>query len=127
VLTLLSLFSGVSLALASAGIFGVLVYIVAQRGNEIGIRMALGASSRHVLRLVVGHGLGLAVAGVAGGVAVALAFSRVLAGLLYEIDPRDPAVFIVIPGLVFGVALLASWIPTARALRVDPASALRTE
>ena len=127
VLTLLSLFSAVSLALASAGIFGVLVYIVAQRGNEIGIRMALGASSRHVLRLVVGHGLGLAVAGVAGGVAVALAFSRVLAGLLYEIDPRDPTVFIVIPGLVFGVALLASWIPTARALRVDPASALRTE
>jgi putative ABC transport system permease protein len=126
-LTLMSLFSAVSLALASAGIFGVLAYAVAQRANEIGIRMALGASSAHVLRLVVGHGLRLVALGVAGGVAASFAFSRVLAGLLYDVDPRDPAVFIGMPLLVFAVALLASWIPTTRALRVDPASALRVE
>jgi putative ABC transport system permease protein len=126
-LTLMSLFSAVSLALASAGIFGVLAYAVAQRANEIGIRMALGASSAHVLRLVVGHGMRLVALGVAGGVAASFAFSRVLAGLLYDVDPRDPTVFVVMPLLVFAVALLASWIPTTRALRVDPASALRVE
>ena len=124
---LMSLFSAVALALASAGIFGVLAYAVAQRANEFGIRMALGASSIDILRLVVGQGLVLALAGTAVGVGFAYAFSRVLAGLLYEIDPRDPAVFIAIPALVFGVALLASWVPTLRAVRVDPASALRVE
>jgi len=127
VLALMSLFSAVSLALASAGIFGVLAYAVAQRANEIGIRLALGASSSHVLRLVVGQGLVLAAIGTTAGVAGALAFSRVLAGLLYEVTPRDPAVFVAIPLLVFAVALLASWIPTSRALKVDPASALRVE
>jgi putative ABC transport system permease protein len=127
VLTLMTLFSGVALALASAGIFGVLAYAVAQRSNEIGIRMALGASSASVLRLVVGHGMVLVTAGVAGGVAVAAVFSRVLAGLLYEVDTHDPLVFVSIPALVFLVALFASWIPTTRALRVDPASALRVE
>ena len=126
-LMLMSLFSAVALALASAGIFGVLAYAVAQRANEFGIRMALGASSIDILRLVVGQGLVLALAGTAVGVGFAYAFSRVLAGLLYEIDPRDPAVFIAIPALVFGVALLASWVPTLRAVRVDPASALRVE
>jgi len=126
-LTLMSLFSGVALALASAGIFGVLAYAVAQRSNEIGIRMALGASSSSVLRLVVGHGMVLVGAGVASGIAVAAAFSKVLAGLLYEVDTHDPLVFVTIPALVFGVALLASWIPTTRALRVDPASALRVD
>ena len=126
-LMLMSLFSAVALALAAAGIFGVLAYAVAQRANEFGIRMALGASSSDILRLVVGHGLLLAALGAAAGVGIALAFSRVLAGLLYEVDPRDPAVFVVIPALVFAVALLASWIPTTRAVRVDPASALRVD
>jgi putative ABC transport system permease protein len=126
-LTLMSLFSAVSLALASAGIFGVLAYAVAQRSNEIGIRMALGASPADVLALVVGHGMRLVALGVAGGVAAAFAFSRVLAGLLFDVDPRDPMVFVAMPLLVLAMALLASWIPTARALRVDPASALRVE
>jgi putative ABC transport system permease protein len=126
-LMLMSLFSAVALALASAGIFGVLAYAVAQRANEFGIRMALGASPTDILRLVVGHGLVLAGAGTAVGVSVAYAFSRVLAGLLYEVDPRDPVVFIAIPALVFAVALLASWIPTVRAVRVDPVAALRME
>ena len=126
-LTLMTLFSAVALALASAGIFGVLAYSVAQRTNEIGIRMALGASSSNVLRLVVGQGLGLAALGVATGIAGAYALSRVLAGLLFEVDARDPVAFVSMPLLVFMVALLASWIPTMRALRVDPASALRVE
>lgn len=126
-LTLMTLFSAVSLALASAGIFGALAYVVSQRSNEIGVRMALGASSAHVLRLVVGHGVCLAAIGTLLGVTGAFAVTRVLAGLLYEVDPRDPASFISIPLLVLIVAVLASWIPTARALRVDPASALRVE
>lgn len=126
-LTLMTLFSSVALALASAGIFGVLAYAVAQRANEIGIRVALGASSAHVIRLVVGHGLAVASAGVAAGIAAALAFSRVLAGLLYEVEPRDPLVFVTMSLLVFGVALAASWIPTLRALKVDPATSLRVD
>ncbi len=126
-LALMTIFSAVTLALASAGIFGVLAYIVAQRANEIGIRMALGATSGHVLKLVVGHGLKLAALGVTGGLVGAFMLSKVLSGLLYEVDPRDPAVFILMPVLVFLVALIASWIPTTRALRVDPASALRVE
>jgi putative ABC transport system permease protein len=126
-LTLMTLFSAVSLALASAGIFGVLAYTVAQRTNEIGIRLALGASAGAIVRLVVGHGLALAVLGVAAGVAGAYAVASVLAGLLYEVNPRDPAVFIVTPLLVLAVAVLASWAPTSRALRVDPASALRVD
>ena len=127
ILTLMTLFSSVALALASAGIFGVLAYSVAQRTNEIGIRMALGASSLRVLRLVVGQGIGLAAVGAALGIAGAFALSRLLTGLLYEVDARDPAVFVAMPVLVFTVAVLASWIPTARALSVDPASALRVD
>ncbi|HVJ27989.1 MAG TPA: FtsX-like permease family protein, partial [Vicinamibacterales bacterium] len=126
-LALMTLFSAVALAIASAGIFGVLAYIVAQRKNEIGIRMALGATSGHVLELVVGHGVKLAALGIAAGVAGAFTLSKVLSGLLYEVDPRDPAVFILMPVLVFLVALLASWIPTMRALKVEPATALRVE
>ncbi len=126
-LALMTLFSAVTLALALAGIFGVLAYIVAQRANEIGIRMALGATSRHVFSLVVGHGLKLAALGVAGGLVGAFMLSKLLTGLLYEVDPRDPAVFVLMPALVFLVALLASWIPTIRAIKVDPATALRVE
>ena len=126
-LMLMSLFSAVALALAAAGIFGVLAYAVAQRANEFGIRMALGAASSDILKLVVGHGLLMAAAGSAAGIGIAFVFARVLAGLLYEVDPRDPAVFIAIPAIVFVVALLASWIPTARAIKVDPASALRVD
>ena len=126
-LALMTLFSAVALALASAGIFGVLAYIVAQRANEIGIRMALGARSADVLKLVVGQGLQLASLGIGVGLLGAFIVSKLLAGLLYEVDPRDPAVFILMAALVFVVALLASWIPTMRALRVDPAASLRVE
>ena len=127
VFALLSLFSAVALALASAGIFGALAYVVAQRTNEIGIRMALGATAADVRRLIVGQGLALAAAGSGLGLVGAYAFSRVLAGLLYEVDPHDPVAFIVTALVVLGVAVLAAWVPTARALRVDPASALRVD
>src|SRR5690606_20299288 len=113
-LTLMTFFSAVSLALASAGIFGALAYTVAQRTNEIGVRMALGASSAHLLQLVVGHGLRFAAVGIVLGVTGAFVVSRALAGLLYEVDPRDPAAFVAMPLLVLIVALLASWIPTTR-------------
>jgi putative ABC transport system permease protein len=124
-LTLMSLFSMVALALATAGIFGVLAYAVAQRAREFGIRMALGATPRAVLRLVVGQGMALAVLGVAAGVIGAYVLSRFLAGLLYEVDPRDPAAFAAIVALVTIVALAACIIPAARALRIDPAAALK--
>jgi putative ABC transport system permease protein len=124
-LTLMSLFSVVALALASAGIFGVLAYAVAQRAREFGIRMALGATPRAVLRLVVGQGMALAVLGVGAGVIGAYVLSRFLAGLLYEVDPRDPAAFAAIVALVTVVALAACVIPAARALRIDPAEALK--
>jgi putative ABC transport system permease protein len=127
VFALLSIFSAVALALASAGIFGALAYVVAQRTNEIGIRMALGATAADVRRLIVGQGLALAAAGTGLGLVGAYAFSRVLAGLLHEVDPRDPVAFVVTALTVLGVAVLAAWIPTARALRVDPASALRVD
>jgi putative ABC transport system permease protein len=124
-LTLMSLFSVVALALASAGIFGVLAYAVAQRTREFGIRMALGATPRAVLRLVVGQGMALAVMGVGAGVFGAYVLSRFLAGLLYEVDPRDPAAFAAIVALVTAVALAACIIPAARALRIDAAAALK--
>lgn len=127
VLTLMSLFSTVALALASAGIFGVLAYAVAQRTREIGIRMALGATPSDVLRLIVGHGMLLASCGVALGIAGALAVSRLLAGLLYEVDPRDPLAFATIAAVVLAVALAASWIPAIRAFRIEPAVALRND
>lgn len=124
-LLLMTIFSSVALVLASAGIFGVLAYTVAQRTTEIGIRLALGATRGDVLSLVMRQGLVLIGAGTLLGLAGAFAASRLLAGLLYEIDPRDPIAFATIPAIVLGVGLLAAWLPARRALRVDPATALR--
>ena len=127
VLTLMSLFSTVALALASAGVFGVLAYAVAQRTREIGIRVALGAAPRNVAGLVVGQAARLAAAGIALGLAGAFVLSRLLAGLLHGVDPHDPAAFLSIAALVLTVALAASWIPASRAFRIDPAVALRDD
>jgi predicted permease len=126
-LTLMALFSIVALSLASAGIFGVLAYAVAQRRREIGIRMALGATPRSVLGLVVTQGMGPAAFGLAAGVVGAFLLSRLFAGLLYDVDPRDPAAFGAIAALVAMVALAACLVPAARALRIEPATALRNE
>src|SRR5205814_1352098 len=111
--------AGVTLAMAALGIYGLLAYSVAQRSREIGIRMALGADSWVVLRLVVRSGLRLALAGLALGVAGALIGTRVLASLVYQVGTTDPATLAATAAILTASALLASWIPARRAARVD--------
>jgi putative ABC transport system permease protein len=120
-------FAGVALALAAVGIYGVMSYSMAQRTREIGIRMALGAQKRDVLKLAVGQGLKLVAIGVAVGLAGALALSRVMTSLLYGISATDPATLVIISLVLAAVALLASYIPARRATQVDPLIALRYE
>ncbi|MGH9794392.1 MAG: ABC transporter permease [Candidatus Acidiferrales bacterium] len=124
---LFGVFATLALALGLVGIYGVMAYTVTQRTHEIGIRMALGAARADVLRMVVGHGMTLAGAGVAIGLAGALAATRVVRTLLYETSPTDPLTFAVVVVLLAAVALLACIIPALRATRVDPLIALRYE
>ncbi len=125
--TLLGSFAGLALLLAAVGIYGVMSYSVAQRTHEIGIRMALGAQPRDVLKLVVGQGLILAIIGVVVGVCAALGMSRMITSLLFRVSATDPPIYLSVPLLLAGVALLASYIPARRAMRVDPMVALRYE
>jgi len=118
------------LLLASVGIYGVISYSVAQRIHEIGIRMALGAHKRDVFRMVVGQGLGLALAGLAIGAAVALILTRMLSSfshLLYGVGAGDPLTFVTVSLVMISVAIFACYIPARRAMRVDPIVALRYE
>jgi putative ABC transport system permease protein len=124
---LLAVFAGIALVLATVGIYGVMSYLVTQRTREIGIRIALGARSADVLWLVARRGTALALAGITLGVGGALASTRVLATLLYEVKPGDPKTYIVIGFALASVALLASYIPARRATWVDPSTALRTD
>ena len=126
-LWLMSLFGGVALLLAAIGLYGVVAFSVSQRVREIGLRMALGASSSDVSRLVLREGLKVALAGVALGVTGALFAARFLESLLYEVEPRDPMTLIAIGALLVAVALVASYLPARRASRIDPFAALRTE
>ena len=124
---LTGLFAIVALLLASVGIFGVLNYTVAQRTQEIGLRVALGAQTRDVLRLVLGQGLRMILFGLALGLVASLALTRVLGGMLFGVTPTDPVTFVGVSLLLATVALLACYIPARRAAKVDPLVALRYE
>jgi len=113
--------------LAAIGIYGMMAYSVAQRTQEIGIRLALGAGSSAVRNMVVFQGVRLALAGVVVGVGAALGLTRLLAGLLYGVKALDPMVFSAVPVGLLAVALVSVWLPALRASRVDPIQALRYE
>jgi putative ABC transport system permease protein len=118
-------FAGVALILASIGIYGLLAYMVGQRSREIGIRMALGARRWDVLKLILGKGVVLASVGIIAGAIVSSATASMMASLLYGVHPHDLGVFLAVPLLLFSVAVLASYLPTRRATKVDPIIALR--
>ena len=124
---LIAIFAGLAILLAAIGSYGVLAYMVAARRREIGIRMALGADRRSVLRMVLSQGLGLTLVGVIGGLAVAFAMNRVLASLLFGVRSSDPATIGGVVALMAAVALVACYLPARSATRVDPMIVLREE
>jgi putative ABC transport system permease protein len=124
---LLSIFAALALTLSAIGIYGVLSYLVSRRTREIGIRVAIGARRLDVVRMVLGNGLGLALIGIAGGMALAFGITRLLRGLLHGVTPADPATFAAGAVLLTLVSVLASAVPAWRASRVDPVIALRSE
>jgi ABC-type antimicrobial peptide transport system permease subunit len=121
------MFAALALTLALIGAYGVTSYLVTQRMREIGIRMALGADSRRVARTVVAEGLRVAAAGVFVGIIIALLTSRLAAGLLYGVSPRDPLTLAAVVLTLLGVSALANYLPARRAAQVDPITALRQD
>jgi putative ABC transport system permease protein len=124
---LLGIFAALAVCLALAGVYGVMSYVVGQRANEIGLRMALGASPGEVLRLILRQALGLAGAGIVIGFLGAAAATRLLTSMLFGVKPSDPLTYVAVVGIVLAAALIASYVPVRRAMRVDPMVALRYE
>ena len=124
---LLGIFSGLALVLSSVGIYGVISYVVGQRTHEIGIRMALGAQRRDVVRMVLGEGLRVALVGVAVGIVAALGLTHLMTQMIFGVRAADPITFAGVAVLLTFVALAACYVPARRAMRVDPIVALRYE
>ena len=124
---LLTIFGAVALILAAIGIYGLMAYSVEQRTQEMGIRMALGADRSAIRRLVVWHGMRLALVGVVLGIAASFGLTRLIASFLFGVRPWDPLVFVTVPIVLSAVALVAVWLPATRASKVDPMQALRAE
>jgi ABC-type antimicrobial peptide transport system permease subunit len=125
--TMFSVFGGVALLLAAIGLYSVIAYNVTQRTHELGVRVALGAQARDVIRLVVREGIRVAIAGVVVGAAIAYYAGRWIGPLLFKVSPKDPVVFTTVVATLLLVAVVASWWPALRASRVDPNSALRAD
>ena len=124
---LLTIFGSVALLLAAIGIYGLMAYSVTQRTQEMGIRMALGADRATIRKLVVWQGMRLALVGVVAGIAASFGLTRLLSTFLFGVKPWDPAVFVSAPFILTAIALLAVWLPAARASKVEPAQVLRSE
>ena len=124
---LLTIFGACALVLAAIGIYGLITYSVQQRMQEIGIRMALGADRVRIRNMVVWQGMRLTLIGVVIGLAASFALTRLIAKLLFGVKSWDPTVFVIVPVILAGVALLAVWMPAHRAAQLDPMQALRTE
>jgi len=124
---LFAMLGGLALALATVGVYGVVAYSVTQRTHEIGVRMAIGAQATDVVRMVLGEGARLAMAGIVAGTALALIATRLVRGLLFNVSPTDPITFGVVVIALTAIAMLASYVPARRATRVDPMLALRGE
>jgi len=127
ILVVIGGFANAALLLAAIGLFGVLGYAVSQRTREIGVRMALGARQRDVIAMVLGQGMRIVLIGLGLGLAGALALTRLLQGLLFEVKPTDPITFIAVPLILVAVALFACWLPARRAARGDAMVSQRAE
>jgi putative ABC transport system permease protein len=125
--TLLLVFAGLALVLATVGIYGVMAYIVAQNTREIGIRIALGAQPKNILKMILRRGLVLTLSGIAFGVAGSFALTRVISSSLFGVSPTDPITFVLVSLILISVAMIACYIPARRATKTDPMVALRYE